>query len=86
MIGRAIIMDVMKTRNIGSKDFFGSSRMTHLVKARRSAILRLKEAGFNSAAIARLMKRNYSTIQYWTHPNYRERQIAYSLNYWREQT
>jgi len=82
MKGHAIIKDVMQRRRIGVKDFFGTSRMTHLVDARRVAIRRLQAAGFDNAAVARLMKRNYSTIQYWTHPNYRKRQIAYSIAYW----
>jgi chromosomal replication initiation ATPase DnaA len=85
MRGKAIIREVMRQFNIGPKDFFGTSRVTHLVNARRDAIRQLTEAGFSLAAIARLTKRHYSTVQYWTHPSYRERQIAYSLNYWREQ-
>ncbi len=82
MKGRAIIRDVMQSRRIGVKDFFGASRMTHLVNARRIAIMRLKKAGFNDAAIARLMKRNYSTVRYWLRPDYRQRSMAYSNAYW----
>lgn len=78
MIGRAIIEDVMRHYKIQPSVFFGNRRGVHRVtKARRIAIGRLKDAGFNSAAIARLMKRNYSTIQYWLHPEYRERRTHY---------
>jgi len=83
MIGKAIVKQVILESGIGSKDFFGTSRTRHLVRARRKAIKRLKAAGFSDAATARIMKRNVSTVQYWLHPEYRERSRAYSLNYWR---
>ena len=81
--GRAILKEVMDRRGVGPKDFFGAGRMKHIVLARRTAIKVLKAEGFSSAAIARLMKRNVSTVDYWIKPEYRARSMAYCLNYMR---
>jgi hypothetical protein len=64
MKGRQIIRAVMAERKIGPKDFFGSRFPEH-VAARRDAITRMHEAGFNHAAIGRLMSRHETTIWYW---------------------
>jgi IS30 family transposase len=55
-----------------------------LVRCRRIAIARLKAAGFSNRGISRAMKRNYSTIQYWTKPKYREKRREYCRNYMAE--
>lgn len=73
----SIVLTVCRELKIHPTEFFGNKRERRLSAARRIAIERLKAAGFNNAAVARLMKRNYSTIQYWLHPEYRERRVGY---------
>jgi IS30 family transposase len=81
MTGREIIKGVLVRSGIGPKDFFGKSRVTHLVRARAAAIKQMRETGMSNATIARVMKRDYSTIRYWAHPEYRRRRLAYGLAY-----
>lgn len=84
MRGREIIKEVMEKRRVGPKDFFGTNRMPHVLRARAAAIKQMREAGMSQAAIGRIMKRSYSTIQYWVHPEYRQRHRAYCLTYQRQ--
>ena len=70
-------MEVCRDMDVDPEDFFGNTRMKRVVAARVLAIARLRAADFTHAAIARLMKREYSAIQYWIHPKYRERRVPY---------
>jgi chromosomal replication initiation ATPase DnaA len=81
MTGREIIKTVMADHGIGPKDFFGKSRVRHLVRARAAAIKQMREAGMSNSTIGRIMKRDYSTVRYWAHPEYRRRRLAYGLAY-----
>jgi transposase len=74
---KSIVLEVCREMKIRPADFFGNKRKGRPSTARRIAIERLKEAGFSNAGIARMVKRNYSTIQYWLHPEYRERRVGY---------
>jgi hypothetical protein len=76
----SIVLEVCRECKVHPAEFFGPGRDRRLSNARRLAIQKLKEAEFNNAAIARLMRRNYSTIQYWLHPEYRERRTGYYRN------
>lgn len=80
--GRDIIKDVMKCAGIGPKDFFGRTRLAHVVAARCLAIARMRAIGMGVAATARAMRRNNSTISYWTTPGVREWKKAYYKQYW----
>lgn len=82
MTGRDIIKDVMHRYRIGPKDFFGSSRLPRLVKARRSAAKQMFEAGLSVPVISRLMQRNPRTISYHLNPIQRERSLARSRQYY----
>jgi hypothetical protein len=74
---KSIVLEVCRELGIQPSDFFGNKRKGQLSVARRLAIERLKEAGLNNRGIASAMKLNYSTIQYWLHPEYRERRTHY---------
>ena len=78
----SIVLTVCRECKVHPVEFFGRGKDRRLVGARRLAIHRLHHAGFNYAAIARLMKRNYSTILYWANPAYRERRADYYAKYW----
>lgn len=80
--GRDIIKDVMKNAGVGPKDFFGRTRLAHVVAARCLAIARMRAAGIGVAATARVMRRNSSTISYWTTPGVRQWKMAYYKQYW----
>lgn len=82
--GREIIKDVMASAGIGPKDFFGRTRLPHVVAARCLAIARMRAAGIGVAATARAMRRNNSTISYWSTPGVREWKKAYYKRYWIE--
>jgi chromosomal replication initiation ATPase DnaA len=81
MTGREIIKVIMAERGIGPKDFFGDSRMRHVVRARAAAIRQMRDAGMSNVTIGRVMKRDYSTVRYWALPEDRRRRLAYGLAY-----
>lgn len=77
----SIVLDICKKYRIKPQDFFdGKKRNRKMGRARRAAIEALFAAGFSAAGVARMTRLNYSTIQYWTHPKYRERRIGYYRN------
>jgi chromosomal replication initiation ATPase DnaA len=82
----SIVLTVCQELKIHPHEFFGSGRDHRLVRARRIAIKRLRAAGFSMAGIARMMKRNYSTIRYWVHPKLRKHHNEYARNYWRQRS
>jgi len=60
--GREIIREVMREHMLCADDFFGTLRHRHLVKARRTAALRLRDAGYSCTQVARMLKRNHTTV------------------------
>jgi intein-encoded DNA endonuclease-like protein len=60
--GREIIKEVMREHMLCAEDFFGTLRHQHLVKARRTAARRLRDADYTCMQIARMMKRNHTTV------------------------
>lgn len=74
---KSIVLEVCHEYKIQPDEFFGNGRDRRLSNARRIAIMRLKQAGFSNAGVARLMRRSYSTIQYWLFPEYRARRTEY---------
>ena len=74
---KSIVLEVCRELEIEPSDFFGNRRKGQFSVARRLAIERLKEAGLNARGIASAMKRNYSSVQYWLHPEYRIRRLHY---------
>lgn len=60
--GREIIKQVMREHMLGAEDFFGTLRHQHLVKARRVAARRLRDAGYSCTQTARMLKRNHTTV------------------------
>lgn len=82
MKGKDIIKEVLRQRRVKPEEFFGATHLADVVAARRIAARRLSAAGFRVCAIARLMKRNHSTVTYWTRPGYRARRKIYYAAYW----
>ncbi len=82
MKGRAIIRGVCAHFRIEPADFFGKRRHPCLVHARHIAIQQMTAAGMRQAAIARLMKRDHSTIRYWqAHDEMAARRRTYFATY-----
>jgi chromosomal replication initiation ATPase DnaA len=77
----SIVLQVCRECKVHPVEFFGNGRTQRLVRARRIAIFRLHQAGFNYRAISRLIRRNYSTVLYWVHAEYRRRHSAYFVRY-----
>lgn len=69
----SIVLAICSEHDIAPADFFSGGTGRHLVQARVAAIHRLRDAGFNQAAVARLIRREYSVVRYWLHPEYRAR-------------
>lgn len=80
----SIVLNVCAECGISSDEFFGKGRKQPLVDARRKAIVALHDAGFSYLAISHLIRRRYSTVMYWVHPQYRERRISYYKKYHQE--
>lgn len=76
---KSIVLEVCRECEVDPADFFGASRNPKVMGARRIAIEKLHEAGFGYRVIARLVRRDYSTVQYWMSPKNR----SYRLN-WRQ--
>ncbi len=72
MMGIKLVRAVMAEYRLGEVDFFTSRFQEHL-KARVDCIKRLSKAGVNKRAIARVMRRDRSTIIYWLSPDQQER-------------
>lgn len=77
----SIVLTVCRECKVHPSEFFGRGKDKRLVRCRRLAIFRLRHAGFSYAGIARVMKRNYSAILYWAHPEYRARRVDYYAKY-----
>jgi hypothetical protein len=77
MTGAEIIASTIKAHGISSEEFFSSSRVPRLVKARKCAIEQMTAAGFKQAVIARNMKRCHTTIIYWQGEDFRGRRTEY---------
>jgi len=60
--GKQIISAVLLDHGLHPDDFFGYARDQHLIKARMECAERLSAAGYNASEIARMMKRNHTTI------------------------
>lgn len=68
-----IVPDVCKTFGISREEFYARRRTPELIEARCAAIWALRNAGMSTKAIARMVKRDHTTICYWLHPEWRER-------------
>lgn len=79
---KSIVLEVCRECMVHPSEFFGTGRDRRLVTARRLAIHRLHRAGFNYAAIARLIKREYSMVLYWVHAERRQYRTAYCAKYY----
>jgi chromosomal replication initiation ATPase DnaA len=75
--GREIIKAVMEKHGVGPKDFFGATKLSHIVEARRVAMKQMLAVGMTKRAIGRVMKRNHTTVSYWTCPGQRDRRRDY---------
>ncbi len=80
----SIVLEVCRQCKVHPIEFFGRKRDKRLVRCRRIAIAQLQQAGFNNMAVARLMRRSYSNIQYWTHKKYRMKRRKYCRDYMAE--
>jgi IS30 family transposase len=78
---KSIVLEVCAELDIPPHEFFGPMRDRRLTNSRRVAVERLHEAGFSYKAAARLIKRNYSTVQYWLKPEYRASRVEYYRRY-----
>ena len=78
---QSIVLQVCEQCKVHPVEFFGRGRDARLVRCRRIAIKRLKDAGFSAAGISRLIRRDYSTVLYWLKPVYREKRRERYRNY-----
>ena len=75
--GKSIIRDVLSEHQICADDFFGLRRDKHLTLARTDAAKRLHAAGYDWSSMARIMKRNHSTVRYYVLSSHRDRKRQY---------
>jgi hypothetical protein len=85
MKSRKIIRETMVEHQVCAEDFYGLSRLPHLVTARKDCAARLKAAGYEVSQIGRFMKRSHSTILYYLNPELRERKQNYYAKRWQTQ-
>lgn len=82
MKGQGIVKAVMVECGMSEEDFFGSSFAAH-IKARRIAITRLKASGYRRADIARVLRIDGSTVDYWLKSEIRSHRKARRLERYR---
>lgn len=70
---KSIVLTVCEQHQISPAAFFGKGRTQKLSHARRDAIVALSAAEFGTQAIARLIKRDTSTVIYWLNQTSRDR-------------
>lgn len=68
-----IISSVLAKHRVDPLDFFSTSRDCDLTEARRDAARQLSEAGFTHTRIAKLLRRDRSTIDYYLEQTGRSR-------------
>lgn len=77
-----IIKAVMREHLVGAQDFFGGCRIRRFTLARRAAAVRLSQTGLSRGVIARLMRREKTTIAYYINKEWRtKRKAAFSAYY-----
>lgn len=81
MTASEIVEAEMRRRMIGPKDFFGTTKLAHIVAARRAAILALDQAGFDLRDITKVMRRERTSILYNLRPEMRANHRAYFAVY-----
>lgn len=84
MKGKAIIKGVLLDRDITADEFFGRGAQREIFRARVEAIQRMSAAGMTNAAIARLVKRDHTTVSYWLRAERRAHRKAYHARRWIE--
>lgn len=76
---------VCRLHLVTREEFFGPRTTKRIVAARKMAIDAMRAKGLSVEAIARVMKRNRSTIQYWVYPGVHQRRIQkYLARYQRQ--
>jgi hypothetical protein len=84
MKGKAIIKDVMREHGVTADEFFGRSHKRQIVQVRVEAIQRMSDAGLKVCMIARLVRKNHTTVGYWLRPERRAFRKAYHSRRWIE--
>lgn len=72
MRGQSLLRHIMAELLIGKVDFY-TSRLYNNAEKRGEAMRRLHAAGLNSYEIARLVRRDHTTVLYWIRPGVRQR-------------
>lgn len=65
VIRRGIISDVLKLHRLSDEEFFSRSKMAELVAARKDAANRLRKAGFTPGHIAKILRRERTTVVHY---------------------
>lgn len=83
-MSQSIIHEACDAYGVDPEDFFSSEvKLTEIVACRIYAIARLRAEGFSKAATARVMRRHYDTIRYWTaKPGILETKRSYARARW----
>lgn len=82
---RRILLEVSREHLVSVDDIIGPRRLPHLVAARRDAIDRLRRAEYSLRNVARVLRRNYSTITHHSYPNIRAKKKARAALAWQRQ-
>ncbi len=78
---KSIVLTACEEFGVTPEEFFGPARHGKVTHVRRVAIERFVAAGFTLAATARMIRRSYTTVQYWMHAEYRARRTVYYEKY-----
>lgn len=85
VFGRDIVREVARQRGLTAHEIISRCRKPPFIAARLEVIARLRALDFPIAKIARLVRRDPSTVFHHTKPGYRERAIARANRWYDEQ-
>lgn len=81
VLRKQIIADVLRNHRLGRVEFFGRSRFDELCAARKDAARRLRDAGFTTGHIARILRRERTTILHYFGEAMAQRKRIHNQNY-----
>lgn len=77
----SILLAVCERHGVTVEDLKGSSRLPEISRARGEAIKALYESGITMVAIAKMMRKKKSSVQYWIYDGYRASRVGYYRKY-----
>lgn len=84
MTGKEIIASVLARTGVSENGFFGPGREPAQTAARAMAIREMDQIGMSTSAIARIVRRDRTSVRYWQRDEVRQERSAYYQAYYEQ--